>query len=414
MKIAASILALALANPAMAQTELIYQAWGSPREGEVWEQIAQAFEASHPDINITVQLSDWDSYWEKLRVLFAGGTPPDIFAMSPPLYPDWQSRGALLNLQPYLNADPSVLDGIYPVTLQAYQTPEGYFGLPRDFQTIVLYYNKDMFDAAGLPYPDDTWTWENLRTAAAALTLDTDGNVETDQWGFTADTYGPEALIAPVVRSYGGDLVDLASRKTLLGSPEAAAGMQFIYDMFVTDGSMPNEQQVASFGWDPFLAGVAAMTLSGHWSVPDYSTTAFKWNIAPIPMGPTGRMTTVNSAGFVISATTSHPDEAFAFLQFATGTEGQTLAASIGLAVPIRESVATSPAYLDQTSAAIDHGLFVAALDYAQLLPVFRGYEEWGAALGDTLNMVWTDQMTLTDGLVEVVAAGDAALENAN
>ena len=414
MKPAASILAIVLATQAGAQTDLIYQAWGSPREGEVWTQIARAFEATHPDIKITVQLSDWDSYWEKLRVLFAGGTPPDIFAMSPPLYPDWQSRGTLLNLQPWLDADPSVLDGIYPVTLAAYQTPDGYFGLPRDFQTIVLYYNADMFDAGGLAYPDDSWTWEDLRSAAAALTLDKDGDGQTDQWGFTADTYGPEALIAPVVRSYGGDLVDLTTRKTLLGSPQATAAMQFIYDMFVTDGSMPNEQQVASFGWDPFLAGVAAMGLSGHWSVPDYAAAPFKWNIAPIPMGPAGRVSTVNSAGFVISASTAHPDEAFAFVQFATGIQGQTLAASIGLAVPIRESVAQSPAYLDQTSAPIDHGLFVAALDYAQLLPVFRGYEEWGAALGDTLNLVWTDQMTLTDGLAEIVAAGDDALSNAN
>ena len=408
-----AVLTLLLTTAAHADT-ITYQAWGTPAEGAVWNEIARAFEAGHPGIIVDVQLADWDSYWEKLRVQIAGGTPPDVFAMSPPLYPDWQSRGVLLNLQPYLEADPTTLDGVYPVTLTAYQTPEGYFGLPRDFQTIVLYYNKDMFDAAGVAYPTADWTWDDLRAAAVKLTLDKDGDGRTDQWGFTADGYGPEAMIAPMVRSYGGDLVDVAAKKTLLGSAEAMAAFGLMHDMFAVDHSMPNDQEVASFGWDPFLAGVAAMTLSGHWSVPDYSASALKWDIAPIPRGPKGRVTTVNSAGFVISKDTKSPDAAFAFVKFATSEEGQTLAAKIGLAVPIRATVATSPAYLSQTSAPINHALFVEALAYAKPLPVFRGYEEWSTALGDNLNLVWTDQMTPEDGIAEAVAAGDDAIAKSN
>ena len=408
-----AVLTLLLTTAAHADT-ITYQAWGTPAEGAVWNEIARAFEAGHPGIIVDVQLADWDSYWEKLRVQIAGGTPPDVFAMSPPLYPDWQSRGVLLNLQPYLEADPTTLDGVYPVTLTAYQTPEGYFGLPRDFQTIVLYYNKDMFDAAGVAYPTADWTWDDLRAAAVKLTLDKDGDGRTDQWGFTADGYGPEAMIAPMVRSYGGDLVDVAAKKTLLGSAEAMAAFGLMHDMFAVDHSMPNDQEVASFGWDPFLAGVAAMTLSGHWSVPDYSASALKWDIAPIPRGPKGRVTTVNSAGFVISKDTKSPDAAFAFVKFATSEEGQTLAAKIGLAVPIRATVATSPTYLNQTSAPINHALFVDALAYAQPLPVFRGYEEWSTALGDNLNLVWTDQMTPEDGIAEAVAAGDDAIAKSN
>jgi multiple sugar transport system substrate-binding protein len=408
-----AVLTLLLATTADAET-ITYQAWGTPAEGAVWNEIARAFEAANPDITVDIQLADWDSYWEKLRVQVAGGTPPDVFAMSPPLYPDWQSRGVLLNMQPYLDADPTALDGVYPATLTAYQTPEGYFGLPRDFQTIVLYYNKDMFDAAGVAYPTADWTWEDLRAAALMLTVDKDADGRTDQWGFSADGYGPEAMIAPMVRAYGGDLVDVAAHKTLLGSAEAAQAFALMHDMFAVDHSMPNEQEVASFGWDPFLAGVTAMTLSGHWSIPDYSASALHWDIAPIPQGPKGRVTTVNSAGFVISKDTKSPDAAFAFVKFATSVEGQTLAAKIGLAVPIRETVATSPAYLDQSSAPINHALFVDALAYAQPLPVFRGYEEWSTALGDNLNLIWTDQMTPEDGIAEAVAAGDDALSKSN
>jgi multiple sugar transport system substrate-binding protein len=403
-------LALLLATAAHAETTIVYQAWGSPREGEVWQDIARAFEAGHPEIKVDVQLSDWDSYWEKLRVTIAGGQPPDVFAMSPPLYPDWQSRGVLLNLQPWLDTDPSMLDGVYPVTLEAYKTPDGYFGLPRDFQTIVLYYNKDMFDTAGVAYPTPDWTWDTLREAAKDLTLDSDGDGTTDQWGFTSDLYGPEALLAPVLRSYGGDLVDQAAGKTVLNTPEAMAGLTFIAQMFMDDHSMPTESEVETYGWDPFNAGVAAMTLSGHWSVPDYSAQAFKWDIAPIPQGPNGRVTTTNSAGFVVSKDSANPDAAVEFVRFATGEDGQTLLASIGLAVPIRESIALSPAYLDQTSAPIDHKLFVDALAYARPLPVFRGYEEWATALGDSLNLVWTGELPLAEAVAEAVTEGDAAI----
>jgi multiple sugar transport system substrate-binding protein len=392
-----------------AETTITYQLWGSPQEGEVWNKVADAFEALHPDIKVDVEVADWDSYWEKLRVLMAGGTPPDVFAMDAPLYMDWQSRSVLLNLQPYIDKDPSVLDGVYPITLQAYKTPDGYFGLPRDFQTIVLYYNKDMFDAAGVAYPTEDWTYADLRDAAKKLTLDKDGDGTTDQWGFWDGGYDMEPFWGSLVWAHGGDVIDVAAGKTLIGSPEATAAFQLLADMWLTDKSMPTEQQLAQYGYDGFLSGVAAMGVSGHWSVPEYSTVAFKWDIAPMPQGPAGRATGVNSAGFVIAKDSKNPDAAWEFVKYAFSDAGQTELAKVGLAIPVREAVASSPAYLEQATK-IDHSLFVKALDYAHVKPVFRGYEEWSTAVGDALNLIWTEQMSVEDGLAEAVAGGDDAL----
>lgn len=394
---------------AEAQTDITYLLWGSPQEGEVWNQIATAFEAAHPDINVTVEVADWDSYWEKLRVQMAGGTPPDVFAMDAPLYPDWQSRGVLLNLQPYLDADPALLEGVYPITLEAYKTADGMFGLPRDFQTIVLYYNKDMFDAAGVAYPTDAWTYADLRTAAKALTLDKDGDGSTDQWGFWDGGYDMEPFWGSLVWAHGGDVVDVASGKTLIASPESTAAFQMMSDMWLVDKSMPTEQQLAQYGWDGFLSGVAAMGVSGHWSVPEYSTVAFKWDIAPMPSGPAGRATGVNSAGFVIAKDSKNPDAAWEFVKYAFSDAGQTELAKMGLAIPVRESVATSPAYLDQATK-INHALFVEALDYARMKPVFKGYEEWSGAVGDALITIWGGEASVEDALAEAVAGGDDAL----
>ena len=396
-----------VASTAMADTNITYQMWGSPQEAAAWNVVVAGFEKLHPDIKVTVEVADWDSYWEKLRVLFAGGTPPDVFAMDAPLYMDWQSRGVLLDLQPYLDREPAIFDGVYPATLSAYKVGTDYYGLPRDFQTIVLYYNKDKFDAGGVAYPTADWTYDDLRAAAKKLTLDKNGDGTTDQWGFWDGGYDMEPFWGALVWAYGGEVVK--DGKTLIASPQATKAFQFMYDMWVTDKSMPTEQQLAAYGWDGFLSGVSAMGVSGHWSIPEYSAAPFKWDIAPMPKGPAGRATSVNSAGFVIAKVSKNPDAAWEFVKYVFSEAGQTELAKIGLAIPVRKSVAESAAYLDQATK-IDHSLYVKALDYAHLKPVFKGYEEWSAAVGDALNLIWTGQMPVGDGLAEAVAGGDAAL----
>lgn len=409
MKLTLSALALLLSTSTAWSDDITFQLWGSPTEGEVWTNIVKSFEAQHPDIHVKVELSDWDGYWEKLRVLMAGGTPPDVFAMNAPSYPDWQSRGVLLNIDPYLKQDPKFLDGIYPFTLEPYKTVDGYFGIPRDFQPIVLYYNRDMFDAAGVAYPTDNWTWNDLRETAKKLTLDKNGDGKIDQWGFWGDGYDQESLWGHVMRSYGGDFVDAKSEKTLINSKEAQAGFELIRGMWLDDKTMPSRDQLAQFGYDGFLSGVSAMGLSGHWMVPDYAQQKFKWDVAPIPAGPVARVTSANSAGFVIAKASKSPDAAWQFVKYATGEAGQAQLAKIGFAVPIRESVAKSDAFLGQATK-INHQIFVDATSYARPMPVFRGYEEWSAAIGDALANVWTGDATLEDALAEAVANADAAL----
>ncbi|MEP5375793.1 MAG: extracellular solute-binding protein, partial [Hyphomicrobiales bacterium] len=143
---------------ATAETNLTYMMWGDPPEIAVWEKLVENFQVTHPDINIAVEVSDWESYWEKLLVQVAGGDAPDLFAMDAPIYPDWQARGVLLDLTAYLEADSATIDGLYEGPLSSYQLEEGTFGLPRDFQTIVMFYNKAMFDEAGIEYPSADWT----------------------------------------------------------------------------------------------------------------------------------------------------------------------------------------------------------------------------------------------------------------
>jgi multiple sugar transport system substrate-binding protein len=184
-------------------------AWGAPEELAVWQHIVDDFQAANPNIKVNVEVSDWDSYWTKLKTLLAANTPPDVFAMDAPLYLDYQSRGVLLNLQPYIDKTPGLLDGFYPVTLEAYKLPDGYYGMPRDFQTVVLFYNKDMFDAANVAYPTADWTYDDLRTAAKSLTLDQNGDGTIEQWGFSTDLWDMELFWSEAIWSWGGEVINI-------------------------------------------------------------------------------------------------------------------------------------------------------------------------------------------------------------
>lgn len=399
------------AEPA-APVEITYMMWGSPEELAVWEQIVSDFEAANPGITVSVEVSDWDSYWNKLKTLFAGGTPPDVFAMDGPLYPDWQSRGVLLNLQPYVDADPSLLEGIYPSTLSAYQREGAYYGLPRDFQTITLFYNKDMFDAAGLPYPDESWDFAKLRETALALTKDNDGDGVTDQYGFSPDLWDMELFWGSAVWGSGGEVLSEDYSRTLLAEGPAREAWQLLADMVLVDKSVPDPLVAAEYGSDPFAAGVSAMTTIGHWVVPEYANLEFAWDVAPMPAGPATRATSVNSAGFVASKDSKHPEAAWKFIAFALSEEGQRRLTELGFAIPVRESIAESPVFLEQKGPDINHQVFLDALEYARPKPSFKGYEEWAAVVGDGLVPVWNGETALDDALAAIVPEADAVLAN--
>lgn len=392
-----------------AKAEITFSMWGAPEELTVWNQIVTDFEAANPNIKVNVEVSDWDSYWNKLKTQLAGGTPPDVFAMDAPLFLDYQSRDVLLNLQPYIDKNPDMLKDVYPQTLTAYKTPDGYYGLPRDFQTIVLFYNKDMFDKADVAYPTADWTWEDLRAASKKLTTEA-GADGKKQYGFIFDQWDMEVGWSEALWAYGGDILNSDHTKTLIGEPSARQAWQLLHDMVFVDQSVPDANTTAQYGEDLFQAGIAAMTPMGHWAVPGYDTAGFKYDVAPMPKGPAGQATSVNSAGFVVSKVSKNPDAAFAFIQFAISVAGQTRLAELGFACPVLKSVAESPTFLQQKNSTLNQQVFLDSLAFAHMKPVFKGYDEWASVVGDGMGAVWRGEAQLNPTLDEVVKQADDVL----
>jgi multiple sugar transport system substrate-binding protein len=392
-----------------APVKITYMEWGDPAELDVWKAIVSDFEAANPNVTVDVQVSDWDSYWTKLKTLLAANSSPDVFAMDAPLYLDYQARGSLLNLQPYIDKNPGMLDGLFANTLEAYKTPQGYFGLPRDFQTIVVFYNKDMFDKAGVAYPKAGWTYDDLRATAKALTKDTNGDGTIDQFGYVIDPWDMEPGWSEIIWAYGGDIISADHTKTLIGEPKARQAWQFLYDMMLVDKTIPDPNTTSQYGGDLFLSGNAAMMAMGHWAVPSYSEATFKWDVVPMPAGPAGQATSVNSAGFVVGKDSAHPDAAFAFIKFVLSQAGQTRLAQMGFACPVLKSVAASQAFLQQ-KAQINNQIFIDSLAYAHMKPVFKGYDEWASVVGDGMTPVWNGEADLTKTLDKIILDADAVL----
>ena len=392
--------------------EITFMAWGAPEELAVWQKLADEFHTANPNITVKMDVSDWESYWTKLDTLFAGSTPPDVFAMDAPLYLDWQSRGALLNLDSYINAAPGLLDSLYPEPVKSYKTPEGYYGLPRDFQTIVMFYNKDMLDAAGVTYPKQGWTYDDLRAAAKKLTKDTNADGKIEQYGFSCDLWDMELCWSEAIWSYGGQVISPDFKQTLLGEPKAREAWTLFHDMIFTDKSQPDTITAGEFGYDLFQAGRVALWPMGHWAVPGYAAAGFKWDVAPMPTGPGGQFTSVNSAGFVVAKDSKHPDAAWEFIKYALSATGQTRLTEMGLAIPVNKAVAESPAFLQQKvgSHPINEQVFLDSLAFARTKPIFVGYTLWADAVGNGMAPIWSGEAELNPTLDQVVIDADKVL----
>ena len=221
--------------------------------------------------------------------------------MDGPLFPDYQARDVLLDLKPYIDKYGYDLTQLADQGVADFTTADGgQYGLPRDLNTIVLYYNKDMFDAAGIPYPDDTWDWEKLREVAKQLTKpDGNGDGKADQWGFYTETGDMENFWLSTVWQNGGDVLAPDGKSTVLDTDQAAGGIQFVQDLIWKDKVMPDPAISATTG-DAFEQKQAAMEANGSWLVPTYQAADINLGIAPLPKGPAGRFTSVNPTGAVV------------------------------------------------------------------------------------------------------------------
>jgi multiple sugar transport system substrate-binding protein len=327
--------------------------WGGSQHLALYEQIIDMFEAGHPGIQVQlVAVADFMNYLTKLQTLLAAGTPPDVITLGNEWFPAFMHKGAFADLTPYIENDPDLdLDGYIPRTLEVLTHDGRLYALPKDFSVDALYYNKGAFDAAGVPYPDEAWTWETLLDAAQKLTVrDSEGRVV--QYGWTDSGFN----MWPWIWQNGGQIFDHERSPTrcTLTDPAVVEAVQFYYDLSLKHKVAPN---VAELQQTPqrelFMAGRVAMSTDNCGAqVPLAEITDFEWDVAMLPKGRE-RVTPMAENGYALSAASRHREAAWTLIKFLSGPQAVRVIVSAGGAMPCLKSLAESgeanvkPAFLE-------------------------------------------------------------------
>jgi ABC-type sugar transport system permease subunit/ABC-type glycerol-3-phosphate transport system substrate-binding protein len=342
------------------------------------EEIAREFERRHPDVR--VHLTDQGGavgQQDKTRFLLIGDLQLDVARIDVTEFGAFLEEGALLDLQPYLDADPRFhLDDYLPV-VEGFRAPNGHlYGLPSTFTPYVMYANLDLLERAGLSQPRAGWTWDDLLAICRATTRDLDGDGRIDQYGISL-TQWLQALV-PWIWQNGGELLSEDHSHSRLAEPEVVEALRFLRRLL-------HDERLASFdasfevqfSQGLFQAGRCALYGPvGYWETYRLQRiTDFRWDVVPLPIGKR-EATAIAMTGFVVPRTAREPELACEFVCELAGEFYQRTLARIGNGVPGLRSVALSESFLSPERPPPSEQVFLDVLAHARFLPALANWRK--------------------------------------
>lgn len=386
--------------------------YATPEFLELYEKyLIPEFERTHPHIKIRLNSSMGDTgYDAKLLTLIAGNIAPDIFHVTQQNFPFYAAKGLLVDLNPVIAKDPSFdIDDYFEQVMDGLRYQDQLLGLPSDFSAIAMVYNKKLFDEAGVPYPDDTWTWDTFLKAARKLTRDTDGDGAIDQFGFVnVNSYNRWPAW---VWANGGDILSADAKKCLMDDPKSIEGLKFYVNLSLKEHVAPTSGQNLGQSFEEmFMAQRAAMIADSRYAYKLFSKgLEFPWDIAHMPKGPAGRATTFIWGGNCILKTTKHPKEAWEFLKFVSGYEGALLNVKAGNAFPAYKKVAMSDTVLKSPISPPSDHIFIEAIEYGRQAPFPAQFTEFNQAMTN-FEAAWLGYGTVDNSCRKFTSAVNAAI----
>jgi multiple sugar transport system substrate-binding protein len=374
---------------------LVFSSWFADQELAVADDLIAEFEEANPHITVDHQIIPWADYPTTLQTRIAGGQAPDVMFLSQLWYQGFADIGALGELEPPARADAEFdLDDFNPDLLQSGYYDGTLYWLPYGLDMQVLFYNADAFDEAGLDYPDESWTWEDLRAAAAELTVDEDGDGRIDQYGLIAQNDFASGW--NWIWQNGGEVLNEGLTGGEMSSPATLEALAFFEAMMSEDESIPGPEVIEDLGYTTAFTGEnAAMGIYGHYLVPRLEEEApFEWGTTVLPAGAVNRNSFASGAGYTISTRTEHPDEAWALVSHMAGVDGLRAFMELGSITPPRISLYESDEFLAREAS---HA-FAAQAEHLTPLPIAPE---------------WNEYYDLITGELDAVYRGDLALEEA-
>jgi multiple sugar transport system substrate-binding protein len=377
--------------------------FGDPAEITAYRTLIEAFEEDEPDIDVQlVEASDRDDLVARLSSSLAGGSPPDLFLMNYRFYGQYAARDVLEPLGPYVEDSNKFEEGdFYPQALDAFRWQDELMCLPQNISSLVLYYNKDLFERFKVEPPTDGMHWNELVLKAQSMTRDKQGqpvrgaDPDLPQSGTAqAEIYGlgvePVIIrLAPFVWSNGGDIVDdkQAPTRLTLDTPEAKEAINGLFALRTIFGVVPTDQEVeAEDDESRFANGRLAMFLDSRRAVPMFREAAkFDWDVVSLPHYDKPA-TILHSDAYCMTKDSKAKEAAWRFVEYANGPEGSPVIAKTGRTVPSLKEVAESDAFLDPTQKPANSRAFLDAIPTIQNVPTIS---------------TWPEIEDVTDGLLE-------------
>lgn len=355
-RIALALLATALVGAAAgcspsradARTELRFCFFGGYEEWKLWQRMAREFEAQNPDLRLKLLYWPGPNYEDKIKLVMAAGTAPDIISAQDEPFPNYCKLDQFEDLTPYLarHADEYHPDLYFPTSLETFRYEGKQRAIPWNGGQMMVYYNRKLFREAGLPDPPARdWTLSDFTEYARKLTRDHDGNGRIDQFGFEINAVWMNSLI-PWVWNFGADILDPEMTRCTLNTSQGVAALQWIRDLRYRHHAAPQAAEFTGAGGAIFMTGNLGMEINGPWRLPFMRETDLDWDVWHMPIGPGGeRWTRGTWDGLAMYRQSRRKEEAWRFIRFATGRAGQRLVAEAGRAVPPRKSEAFSDAF---------------------------------------------------------------------
>lgn len=369
--------------------------WGDDWEAAVNQRMLRVFEREYPQIKVRTEHRPWGQYFSWLKEEWRAGRSPDVMFLN--YIPTYAAMGELEPLDRFAATDAAGLSDFYPALLDGFRANGTLFGLPRDNDTKVIYYNKAHFAEAGLPVPKAGWTWEDLRRTAAALTV---RDANSPRYGFG---FEPDYWWLVWMWQNGGEVLDdpMQPGAVLIDSPANTRSVQFLQDLVVTDRVTPPAAQLNTDDMNKlFREGKLSMVFGNHALVPWFANAPnLAWDVAPLPQEKL-RVNVAGGAGFTISRRSEQKDAAWQLVRFLTSPKAQAILSESGLITPARRSVREDSIFMRQQP--YQAGVFLAETEIGRPIPNFPGVTELFRVMDDGLKPVWRGERPAADVLEEL------------
>jgi len=337
-----------------------FSSWGSESEIRILKPLIYEFERENPDIKVDFMHIP-QNYFQKLHLLFASNTAPDVVFINNQYIPVYANAGVLDDLTS--DSEYFGFKNFYKKSIEALSYKGKIYAVPRDISNLVIYYNRDIFDKYNVPYPSENWTYDEFLQTAQKLTH------RPQLFGISFDE--EPLFYLPYLMSFGLKSVPD------FNNPQTRKGLEIYAQLRNKYYVAPKKEEAASATMAQlFLQEKLAMQLSGRWLVPKYRTDAkFNWDIAPFPKGAAGSVVPVDASGWAIAKSSKHKNEAKKLIKFLSSQNSSAEFAKSGLIVPARIDTAKSDAFLDGKPPA--HALyFIKTAEKSPATPVTINYRE--------------------------------------